>query len=116
MGVPAGGSVLASGGYGQLVPAATADSNYNAESVTVEGVDTIVSVDVPTGRRLSESVEHGSVSSVGTSPWYDAMTAYSSAEKEVHEGWQGSVIHRCVLLHWAAMHACAVDSQYMHLH
>ena len=87
--------MLASGGYGQLVPAATADSNYSAESVTVEGVDTTVSVDVPTGRRLTESVEHG------TSPWYDAMTAYSSAE--VHEGWQGSVIHRCVLLHWAAI-------------
>ncbi len=98
--VPEGGTVLASGSFGEaeLVPAATTDSDYTAETITIEGADTTLSVDVPNGRRLTGQPSSDFADATGVTPWHDALSMESSSGMlsglGVHGDWQGGVSHR----------------------
>ena len=104
--VQPGTTVLVSGGFGELTPTPTAESDYTSESVTVEGGDTTLEVDFPTGRRLSGQSEdtEGAAdvgAGAGVTPWHGGFpgggsTAALPATAAMQQDWPGSVPHRCV--------------------
>ncbi len=101
--VPPGSAVLVSGGLGELKPAPTAESDFSSQSVTIEGGDTSIEVDFPTGRRLSgysdDAASHAGAD-MGVTPWHSGMSTGSStgavSGAALSQDWQDSVTHRYV--------------------
>ena len=101
--VQPGSAVLASGGFGELTPAPTAESDYSSEPVTIEGGDTTIEVDFPTGRRLTGQSDD-TASDAGTdmrvTPWHSGVSMGSSTSAvsgaALPQNWQDSVTHRYV--------------------
>ena len=103
--VSPGSAVLVSGSFGELTPAPTAESDYSSQSVTIEGVDTTIEVDYPTGRRLashSDDTASNDGADMGVTPWHIGVStrsstgAVSGAAAALSQGWGGSVAHRYV--------------------
>ncbi|DBB14474.1 TPA: hypothetical protein ACH3X3_004761 [Trebouxia sp. C0006] len=101
--VSPGSAVLVSGSFGELTPAPTAESDYSSQSVTIEGVDTTIEVDYPTGRRLashSDDTASNDGADMGVTPWHIGVStrsstgAVSGAAAALSQGWGGSVAHR----------------------
>lgn len=96
-----GSAVLVSGGEGELTPAPTAESDYSSQSVTIEGVDTTIEVDFPTGRRLtgqSDDAAADAGADMGVTPWHGEVSTESGmgtvSRAALPQDWQHSVIHR----------------------
>ena len=101
--VSPGSAVLVSGDFGELTPAPTAESDYSSQSVTIDGVDTTIEVDYPTGRRLSGHSDASTAGAdMGVTPWHSGVStgsstgAVSGAAAALSQGWGGSVAHRYV--------------------
>ncbi|DBA74581.1 TPA: hypothetical protein ACH3X2_009453 [Trebouxia sp. C0005] len=96
-----GSAVLVSGGEGELTPAPTAENDYSSQSVTIEGVDTTIEVDFPTGRRLtgqSDDAAADAGADMGVTPWHGEVSTESGmgavSRAALPQDWQDSVIHR----------------------
>ncbi len=102
--VQPGSAVLVSGGFGELTPAPTAESDYSSQSVTIEGGDTTIEVDYPSGRRLtshSDDAASNAGADMGVTPWHSGVSTGSStgavSGAALPQGWGDSVPHRYVL-------------------
>ncbi len=101
--VQPGSAVLVSGGFGELTPAPTAESDYSSQSVTIAGGDTTIEVDFLTGRRLSghsDDTASTAGADMGVTPWHSGTSTESStgavSGAALPQDWQDSVTHRYV--------------------
>ncbi|KAL0035306.1 hypothetical protein WJX77_000193 [Trebouxia sp. C0004] len=99
--VQPGSAVSVSGGFGELTPAPTAESDYSSQSVTIEGGDTTIEVDFPTGRRLagqSDDTASDAGPDMGVTPWHSGGSTGSGtgavSGAALSQDWQDSVTRR----------------------
>ena len=103
--VPPGSAVLVSGAFGELTPAPTAEGDYSSQPVTIEGGDTTIEVDFPTGRRLtgqSDDAASNTGADMGVTLWHSGVSTgsgtggVSGAAAAWSQDWEDSVTHRYV--------------------